>query len=262
MAAPITNDSETSLNPTSHHQNLEVIEARLREEEEQDMVRTMQLLTLTAEYEEKLKEEEEEEMGKTLEILSNALNEPEIRFLNNVNKGITKFVQFSSNVAIIQLPAEERAEARDARRNKWGSGPMHDELWDGDTGTFREVELTPEELSILLRRRTLVAKIRNFLFTRVVNIDARAHARKMKEEDDEEDLEAAPVATEKRKSSTRLLSLLRRRSTRTTTAAHPDSQRLNEEWVKQMLKQTEKLDDEDELSEKGSSEDIITRNVQ
>lgn len=230
-------------------QQLEVIEAVLREEEEQDMIKTMQLLELTADYEEKLKEEEEEDMGKTLEILSNALTASELRVLNSSNNKIAKFVQFSPHVAIILLPESERLEARDARRNKWGSGPVHDELWDGDTNSFRDVELTPEELSILLRRRTLVSKIRNFLFTRVVNIDARAHARKMKDEDEEES-EDISLTKEKRKSSIRLKSFLRRRSTKTPTTSNSEPhQQLSEEWVKQMLKQSAELDEVASLDE-------------
>jgi len=249
----------------------------MREEEERDMMKTLQLLQIATthlEQEEKIQQQEEADMSKTLELLSEALTQGEKVFLSGQRQG--RFVHFSPNIKILHLPADERVEARQARKKYWEAGPLHDELWDGDSGTFREVELTPEELVALLRRtsKTLITgKIKGFFFNRVKNIDAKSHATRMAaEEDDGEEVvdqqqQKQPVSggiMDKRRSSSRLLSFIRRRSTKTPSSTANASQLQggeneniqSQDWLTRVWEESDKLNDlGEEVEEQGADSD-------
>jgi len=58
-------------------------------------------------------------------------------------------LRFYETVQIALLPWQEREEARKARSGQWKPAPFSDELWEGDSMTFREVELSSEEFKQL-----------------------------------------------------------------------------------------------------------------
>jgi len=110
-------------------------------------------------------------------------------------------VRFSSNVTVAILPWQERYEARKARSGMWRSAAISDELWDGETITFRAVELSPEEFkkmaqpAVSNRRKSPLPRTFATMFTNPVNEDGvlsgvdivHARARVYAEDFDEEE---------------------------------------------------------------------------
>jgi len=232
-------------------------DAFLLEEEQKDILRTFAILTLATrhlENEDELQKQEDEDMNKTFEILSNVLSSSELRFLRQSHQ--CKYVQFNPDVQVAMLPFEERMEARYARQKYWEPGPLHDEIWDGDNGVFRDIELTPEELALLNKRKSrVVGKIRSYFMTKVVNIDARSHARRMKFDEDDEEEEGGSTNNRgsnsmktKRKSSARFLKFLARRST-----TKKDEQ-VSREWLNMVLDEGQRTESDSDIAANPSND--------
>lgn len=183
------------------------------EEDERDMNRTLDLLSTVVQTNEQLEQEDEDDMRRTLDYLDAAANAAPvvvekrpmrisvthdieddegdmagtIRFLARVaRKG--KQVGFADDLNVIEIPDDKYV--RIARRGQWKAGPYEDELWNGFT--FRDIELTPEELEdVLSRKQYRATRILKGLIwaNKKVNIEGKAHAHRteIKDDEDEED---------------------------------------------------------------------------
>jgi hypothetical protein len=218
------------------------------------MRRTFDIL-IAAQHQMKIEDalirDEEIDVQRTLDILSHALTPSEHLLLKGNPRETV--VSFSTHVTVAILPASDRDEARNARRKYWEAGPLHDEIWDGFIGDFREVELTTEELNLLLKRNTrVVHKIRSMLWmNRKVNIDARSHARKVETDDLDEVTDApspssSPGALIRRKSSFLLSKFMGRRSTASTT---PTNARASGNWLTHVNEETIEVEETEDSSE-------------
>ena len=162
-------------------------------QDEVEMLETMNMMafvSLQIEKEDDQKRAEEAEMSETIQLLNQVVlsENDERRVARGVFDDLQRQVRFYGKVKVAYLPLEESKVARMARKRYWGPGPLHDELWDGDLNTFRETELSPEQLAVINRRKTKVDKLRTFFRLKDAKIDVRAHAkRSITDETDEEE---------------------------------------------------------------------------
>ncbi|KAH9247222.1 hypothetical protein BASA81_015165 [Batrachochytrium salamandrivorans] len=174
-----------------------LLEQQLEREEEDDMRKTIAFLEAkTLEYEHEM--EDEWDMGRTLDLLSNAAVLHEEQCITWEEEDMAKTVhilaRFGNRVGFaddLQVwEVDDDKFSRRARRGKWKPGPAEDELWNGST--FRDVELTPEELEeILSRKQYRATRILKGLFwaNRKVDIEGKTHATRIVSEEGEEEEE-------------------------------------------------------------------------
>lgn len=243
-------------------------ELLLQQAEEQDFQKSMELLEKAKAIIE-VEENEQKDVCQSMEILADALSAMDLQFLQEKAQLNSKYVHFSHSIVVHHLPQSEEKEASRARRSIYSAGPLHDELWDGFTQTFRDIEITPEEVAALLRRKTLVSfRLKKLFGSRVVKIDGESHARKViAQEDDEEPREMTSPRTSMNKKGKRpsqlvtsVVNFVRRKSSKEKLLEEEDRQiqLSGDEWLRQVLEESERLALEEEAAEVAQGVSLAT----